>query len=71
MAIRIPPKTDQDAKDSTAALTAAAGTAGPATPTTNGTVKQGVAVADAAAGTEVATINALLASLRTAGVIAT
>lgn len=34
-------------------------------------IGKGVAVPDAAAGTEVATINALLASLRTAGVIAT
>ena len=37
----------------------------------NVTATKGVAVPNAAAGTEVATINALLASLRTAGIIAT
>lgn len=67
MAIRIPPKTDQDAKDTTAAVLAGSAAAGPNTP---GQVKQGVAVPDAAEGTEVTTINALLASLRDAGVIA-
>ena len=41
-----------------------------ATASVAGTVKRGVAVPNAAAGTEVATINALLASLRTAGAIA-
>lgn len=68
MAIRIPPKTDQDAKDTTAAVLASSAAAGPNTP---GRVKQGVAVPDATEGTEVTTINALLTSLRDAGIIAT
>ena len=77
MAIRIPPKTDQDAKDSTAALLAAGG---PTTvawddvqdkPTTFPPT-QGVAVADATdEASAVTQLNALLASLRASGAIAT
>lgn len=72
MAIRIPPKTKLDSTQSTNALTAAVSTSAPATPTTNGTVKQGVAVADATdEASAVTQLNALFASLRASGAIAT
>lgn len=72
MGIRIPPKTDKDAKDTTAALQAAAGATQPASPTTAGVVKQGAAVANATdEASAVVQLNALLASLRASGAIGT
>lgn len=71
MTIRIPPKTKQDALDSTAALEAAGVVA---TTTEPGSVLQGAAVADSVAAdvpAMVADFNLLLASLRAAGIIAT
>lgn len=64
MAIRIPPKTDQDAKDTTAAVKNAA----------SNPVTQGVAVADSVAADTPALVtdfNNLLGVLRDAGIIAT